>query len=109
MHSWSTLRSFARDGSVANQKLTPGTVRRISGYAAPYRWPIVFFLVLTVVDAFLVVASPLLLGRLIDDGVDARQQAGRRHARSDRRRVWPSSTPSCHWFCAGTQLGSVRA
>ena len=69
MHSWSTLRSFARDGSVANQKLTPGTVRRIAGYAAPYRWPIGFFLVLTVVDAFLVVASPLLLGRLIDDGV----------------------------------------
>ena len=69
MHSWSTLRSFARDGSVANQKLTPGTVRRIAGYAAPYRRPIGFFLVLTVVDAFLVVASPLLLGRLIDDGV----------------------------------------
>ncbi len=70
MHSWSTLRSFARDGSVANQKLTPGTVRRIAGYAAPYRRPIGFFLVLTVVDAFLVVASPLLLGRLIDDGVN---------------------------------------
>ncbi|MGB2840301.1 MAG: ABC transporter ATP-binding protein [Actinomycetes bacterium] len=69
MHSWSTLRSFARDGSVANQKLTPGTVRRIAGYATPYRRPIGFFLVLTVVDAFLVVASPLLLGRLIDDGV----------------------------------------
>ena len=70
MHSWSTLRSFARDGSVANQKLTPGTVRRIAGYASPYRRPIGFFLVLTVVDAFLVVASPLLLGRLIDDGVN---------------------------------------
>jgi ATP-binding cassette subfamily B protein len=68
--SWSTLRSFARDGSVANQKLTPGTVRRITGYAAPYRRPISFFLVLTVVDALLVVASPLLLGRLLDDGVD---------------------------------------
>ncbi len=33
MHSWSTLRSFARDGSVAEQKLTPGTVRRVAGYA----------------------------------------------------------------------------
>lgn len=69
MQSWSTLRSFTRDGSVANQKLTRGTVRRIAGYAAPYRRPIIFFLVLTVVDAFLVVASPLLLKRLIDDGV----------------------------------------
>ncbi len=69
MHSWSTLRSFARDGSVAEQKLTPGTVRRVAGYARPYRGPITYFLILTVVDALLVVASPLLLLRLIDDGV----------------------------------------
>lgn len=69
MHSWSTLRSFARDGSVAEQKLAPGTVRRVAGYAAPYRRPITYFLALTIVDALLVVASPLLLLRLIDDGV----------------------------------------
>ncbi|MCZ3385558.1 MAG: ABC transporter ATP-binding protein/permease [Actinomycetia bacterium] len=69
MQSWSTLRSFARDGSVAEKKLTPGTVRRVAGYAIPYRRPIGYFLALTVVDALLVVASPLLLLRLIDDGV----------------------------------------
>ncbi|MCZ3388675.1 MAG: ABC transporter ATP-binding protein/permease [Actinomycetia bacterium] len=67
--SWSTLRSFARDASVAERKLTPGTVRRVAGYAVPYRRPIIYFLVLTVIDAILVVASPLLLLRLIDDGV----------------------------------------
>lgn len=69
MHSWSTLRSFARDGSVAEKKLTPGTVRRVAGYASPYHRSIGFFLVLTTIDALLVVASPLLLQRLIDDGV----------------------------------------
>jgi ATP-binding cassette, subfamily B, bacterial len=69
MSSWSTLRSFARDGSVAEQKLAPGTVRRVATYARPYRRPIGFFLGLTIVDALLVVASPLLLQRLIDDGV----------------------------------------
>jgi ATP-binding cassette, subfamily B, bacterial len=71
MQGWSTLRSFARDGSVADQKLAPGTIRRIAGYARPYRAAISFFLVLTVFDALLVAASPLLIGRLLDDGVDA--------------------------------------
>lgn len=69
MHSWSTLRSFARDGSVAEKKLTPGTIRRVAGYAGPYRRSIGYFLFLTTIDALLVVASPLLLKRLIDDGV----------------------------------------
>lgn len=69
MQSWQTLRSFARDGAVAERKLKPGTVRRVAGYAGPYRGPIIYFLALTIVDALLVVASPLLLLRLIDDGV----------------------------------------
>ena len=70
MHSsWMMLRSFARDDDVANKKLAPGTARRIAKYASPYKWAIVFFLILTTVDALLVVATPLLLQRLIDDGV----------------------------------------
>ena len=69
MQSWMTLRSFTRDGSVADQRLAPGTVRRIGTYARPYRGSIVVFLVFTVIDALLVVATPLLLQRLIDDGV----------------------------------------
>jgi ATP-binding cassette subfamily B protein len=67
--AWMTLRSFSRDDSVADHKLTPGTVRRVAGYAQPYRAAIVVFLILTVVDALLVVATPLLLQRLIDQGV----------------------------------------
>jgi ATP-binding cassette subfamily B protein len=64
-----TLRSFTRDSSVADRHLAPGTIRRIASYARPYRGAISLFLVLTVIDALLVVATPLLLGKLLDDGV----------------------------------------
>jgi ATP-binding cassette subfamily B protein len=70
MQSWMTLRSFTRDGSVADKKLAPGTIRRVGGYARPYRRSIALFLVLTVIDALLVVATPLLLARLFDDGIE---------------------------------------
>ena len=63
------LRSYSRDGSVGKQKLAPGTVRRIVDYSRPYRGQIIWFLLLTIVDALIVVATPLLLKRLIDDGV----------------------------------------
>src|SRR3954454_20113480 len=66
---WSTLHSFRRDPSVTQQRLAPGTVRRITSYARPYSRSIAAFLVLVVVDAVLVIASPLLFRRIIDDGV----------------------------------------
>lgn len=66
---WQAMRSFTRDDSVASQELKPGTARRVLSYAGPYRRLIGVFLALTMVDALLVVASPLLLQRLIDDGV----------------------------------------
>lgn len=67
--AWMTLRAYSRDDKVGSHKLAPGTVRRVAEYARPYRRSIVFFLIMTVVDALLVVATPLLLQRLIDDGV----------------------------------------
>ena len=57
------------DPSVKNQKLKPGTIRRIGTFAKPYKWQIVFFLVTVVLDAVLVIATPLLLRQLIDKGV----------------------------------------
>ncbi len=69
MQGWMAMRSMTRDRSVAQRKLAPGTVRRVLGYALPYRRDIGLFLVLVVVDSTLVVATPLLLKRLIDDGV----------------------------------------
>jgi ATP-binding cassette subfamily B protein len=62
-------RSFARDDAVRDHKLAPGTLRRILGYARPYRSLIVGFLVLLVVDSLLVVAQPLLFRRIVDEGI----------------------------------------
>lgn len=66
---WMSFRSLTADQSVKNQKLKPGTVKRIASYALPYRNSLLLFLVTVVIDALLVVSSPLLLKRLIDDGV----------------------------------------
>jgi ATP-binding cassette subfamily B protein len=64
-----THRSMTADPSVKEQKLKPGTVKRILSFARPYRTNIIVYLATVVVDAGLVVATPLLLKRLIDDGV----------------------------------------
>ena len=70
MHAaWMTHRSMTADPSVKEQKLKPGTVKRIFSFARPYRTNIIVYLATVVVDAGLVVATPLLLKRLIDDGV----------------------------------------
>ena len=70
MHStWMSFRSLTQDQSVKNQKLKPGTLKRIAKFAVPYKVSLTFFLITVVIDAFLVVATPLLLRKLIDDGV----------------------------------------
>ena len=70
MHAaWMTHRSMTADPSVKEQKLKPGTVKRIFSFARPYRTNIIIYLATVVVDAGLVVATPLLLKRLIDEGV----------------------------------------
>jgi ATP-binding cassette subfamily B protein len=61
--------SFTRDRSVTKQQLTPGTVKRIVGFARPFRGKIASFLIVTIINAALVVVTPLLLQRVIDDGV----------------------------------------
>lgn len=66
---WMSFRSLTADASVKDQRLKAGTVKRIASYAAPYRTALIFFLITVVVDAVLVITSPLLLKRLIDDGV----------------------------------------
>jgi len=67
-----SLRSMVTDQSVKYQKLKPGTIGRIGSFAKPYGWQIGFFLLTVVVDAVLVIATPLLLRRLIDNGVTPR-------------------------------------
>ena len=70
MHAaWMTHRSMTADPSVKEQKLKPGTVKRIFRFALPYRTNIIIFLATVIVDAGLIVTTPLLLKRLIDEGV----------------------------------------
>jgi ATP-binding cassette subfamily B protein len=57
------------DPSLKEQKLKPGTVKRIFSFAKPYQVSIYIYLATVVVDAALIVATPLLLKKLIDDGV----------------------------------------
>ncbi|HLX48046.1 MAG TPA: ABC transporter ATP-binding protein [Streptosporangiaceae bacterium] len=61
--------SFRRDASVLQQKVTPGTVRRIAAQAAPYRLQLCLFLLITGADAVITVANPLLLRTVIDNGI----------------------------------------
>ena len=64
-----SFRSLTADQSVKNQKLKPGTISRITRFAIPYKILLIFFMITVVIDAFLIIASPLLLRKLIDDGV----------------------------------------
>ena len=66
---WMTFRSMTADPSVKSQKLKPGTIKRIISYGKPYKSQIAIFLVTVVIEALLVVSTPLLLRELIDKGV----------------------------------------
>jgi ATP-binding cassette subfamily B protein len=64
--AWRHLRS---DRSVVDNRIDPGTVRRVFGFARPHRRLISVFLLLTIIDAAMVVVMPLLVQRIVDDGI----------------------------------------
>ena len=66
---WQTYQSMTRDRSVTGQRVSRGTVRRILGYARPYRAIIAMFIGTLVVTSLLSVAQPLLFKRIVDDGI----------------------------------------
>jgi ATP-binding cassette subfamily B protein len=66
---WHAMRGFTRDQSVTKQRLKPGTVRRIAGYARPYRLDLAIFLVAAALDAVVTVLYPVLIGVVIDKGI----------------------------------------
>jgi ATP-binding cassette subfamily B protein len=66
-NQWMAMRSLTRDGDVTKRKLAPGTVRRIAGFARPYKLDISIFLGLVIVDAVISIAIPLLFRVVIDD------------------------------------------
>lgn len=63
------LQSFTKDASVTSHKLAPGTIRRVIGFARPYRRWLLAFLGLIIVDALVSAAGPLVLRSIIDDGI----------------------------------------
>lgn len=66
---WMMYRSMTRDRSVSATQVNRALVRRILGYARPYRRLIAVFLVILVLTSLLSVAQPLMIPRLVDDGI----------------------------------------
>jgi ATP-binding cassette subfamily B protein len=71
MQIWETYRSLTRDSSVKKRGIRNGTVNRVLEYATPLKKDILLLILIVVIDAFLVVAQPLLFKRIIDDGITA--------------------------------------
>jgi len=57
------------DRSAVASTLRRDTIRRVIGFSRPHRKLISIFLVLTILDAGLVVVTPLLVQHLVDDGI----------------------------------------
>ena len=64
--AWRHLRS---DRSVVNNRIDRRTVGRVFRFAGPHKALISGFLAVTVVDAAMVVVTPLLVQRIVDDGI----------------------------------------
>ncbi|MET3963911.1 ATP-binding cassette subfamily B protein [Marmoricola sp. OAE513] len=65
------MRAMRTDPSVVDQKLTRRTLRRVLGFAGPHKKLISGFIFFVVLDAALVVVTPLLVKYLLDDGIVA--------------------------------------
>jgi ATP-binding cassette subfamily B protein len=63
------MGEFDTDKPGAKKQVRRGTLRRIAGYARPYRWDLVIFLTAAALDAAITVLIPVLLGVVIDRGV----------------------------------------
>ncbi|HCK78557.1 MAG TPA: ABC transporter [Actinobacteria bacterium] len=67
--AWRTLHTLSRDSSNAQRSLPKGTARRVLAYAAPFKTAIISFLLVVSVSSVLGVISPLLWGRIVDNGI----------------------------------------
>lgn len=61
-----TMHRMSRGADQSGKVLRPGTVRRTLDFVRRYKGKLVFYLALSVVGAFLGVASPLLAGDVVD-------------------------------------------
>ena len=67
--AWRHMRTDHQEAGKA--RIANGTVRRVLAFAGPHRRTIAVFLAVTAVDAALVVVNPLLVQRIVDDGIIA--------------------------------------
>jgi ATP-binding cassette, subfamily B, bacterial len=67
--NWGLMHSFRRDPGIKKSQLPKGIVKRIAGFAKPYRGQLGVFLVLIVVSAGVGAANPLILRAIIDKGI----------------------------------------
>jgi ATP-binding cassette subfamily B protein len=68
VNPWQIYQSMTRDPSQVSAVGWP-VVRRILGYARPYRIAVVAFLVTLVIASLLTVAQPLVFRQIIDNGI----------------------------------------
>ncbi len=67
---FSLMRSLRRDQNVTAHKLPKGIVKRIMGFAKPYKLALALFLVLIIIDALVGAANPLVYRAIIDQGIE---------------------------------------
>jgi ATP-binding cassette subfamily B protein len=67
---FSLMRSLRRDQNVTAHKLPKGIVKRIMGFAKPYKVALALFLVLIIIDALVGAANPLVYRAIIDQGIE---------------------------------------
>lgn len=63
------VKALSLDDSITQQKVKPGTIRRILPYVKNFRWGLAVLLAVTAMDSLLGVAQPLLLGWIIDKAI----------------------------------------
>ena len=63
---WGMMRSLRRDQDLKDHKVQRETLRRMVRFARPYRFQLIVFMVVVVVDALVVVVNPLILREIID-------------------------------------------
>lgn len=68
-HMRPVIAGFTRDRTVTQHRLGRETLRRILGFARPYRAALTVFLLVIAVEAGLGTLTPLLFRILIDDGI----------------------------------------
>src|SRR5579875_1263818 len=67
--NWQVMHSLRRDPSVVDKQLPKGTLKRILRFAAPYKRQLIWFLLLTVIDAAVSATVPLVYAAVIDKGI----------------------------------------